>query len=199
MAEITATPVTTAQPAAPLAATPAPVPAQPEQAIPATAPAQSGDDKKFTQAELEAIIKDRLGREREKAAKEAEKAKIDLERKAAEEQGQFKALYEQVKAEVEAAKREVEQVRLDSLRDRVGREFGLPEAIAKRLVGNDEAELKADAATIAAALPKLTAGGTDANRGTASTAKAQSPIYNRYGGKEEFAARLGLNPKFLPD
>lgn len=197
MAEQQVTPQAIAQPAAQPSPQPEAAPVKAEGTHPGTAP-DKGGEKMFSQAEMNAIINDRLARASEKAAKEAEKARTDAERKAAEEQGQFKQLYEQVKAEAEKAKAEAEQVRLESLRDRVGREAGLPEIIAKRLSGATEEELRADAAILAAALPKPVTGGTDAGKGTASS-KAVPSIYSRYGSKEEMGARLGLNPKYLPD
>lgn len=165
---------------------------------PDTAPDKGGEDARFTQAQVDAIVKDRVAREREKTAKAAETARAEAERKAAEEQGKFRELYEQTKAEAEAAKAEAEQARREAMRDRIGRKHGLPEALISRLAGNDEAEIEADAQLLSAALPRQQVAGTDAGRGV-SSAKPATPIYQRYGGKDEFAARLGLNPKFLPD
>ena len=173
-----------------------------EQATqPETAPEPSGEapaGRTFTQAEVEGLIRERLARASEKAAKQAEQAKSEAERKAAEEQGEFKRLYEQAKAEAEQAKAEAERIRLETLRERIGREAGLPDALTKRLIGADETELRADAEALAASLPKPATSGTDAGRGT-SGGKQPPQLYQRYGGKEELAARLGINPQYLPD
>lgn len=69
---------------------------------PAPAPAPNGgtDDKRFTQAELDAIVKDRLERERKKADETAAKTKADAEAAAAKEQGEWKKLAEQHEARV---------------------------------------------------------------------------------------------------
>lgn len=83
--------------------------AEPQQAQPEQQPtAGASDDKRFTQAELEAIVKDRL--ERQKRASEAAKEKAEKEaaEKALKEQGEFKTLAEQRAAEVEALKPKAE-------------------------------------------------------------------------------------------
>jgi hypothetical protein len=53
------------------------------------------DDKKFSQAELDAIVKDRLDRERKQSEAKAQREREAAEAKAAEEQGKFKELAEQ--------------------------------------------------------------------------------------------------------
>lgn len=53
---------------------------------------QTADDKRFTQAELEAIVKDRLAREQRKGQEAADKARQDAEAKALAEQGKYKEL-----------------------------------------------------------------------------------------------------------
>lgn len=57
-------------------------------------------EKTFTQAELEAIVKDRLDRAQRKAAEQADKARQDAEAKALAEQGEFKTLAEQRAARI---------------------------------------------------------------------------------------------------
>jgi hypothetical protein len=68
----------------------------------------AGDDKRFTQAELDAVVKDRL--ERQKRASEAaqEKTRKEAEEKALKEQGEFKTLAESRQAEIEALKPKAE-------------------------------------------------------------------------------------------
>lgn len=66
-------------------------------------PAQAqngGDEKKFSQSELEAILADRLAREQRKTTEAAEKARKVAEEQALKEQGQFKTLAEQHAARV---------------------------------------------------------------------------------------------------
>jgi hypothetical protein len=58
------------------------------------APPPTGDEKRFTQAELEAQIKDRLERERKKTKEDAEKAAADAETKRLQDEQKFKELSE---------------------------------------------------------------------------------------------------------
>ncbi len=91
-----------------------------------------GDEKRFTQAELDAIVKARLEREQGKAAKDREKAEADARARALAEQGEFKTLAEQRAAriaELEPLATETEQLRMatKALLDR--QREGLPEYI----------------------------------------------------------------------
>jgi hypothetical protein len=78
---------------------------QPEP-TPGNDPAKT--DKTFTQAELEAIVKDRLDRAQRKAKEAEEKARKDAEEKTLHEQGEFKTLAEQRAAEIADLKSQVE-------------------------------------------------------------------------------------------
>ena len=107
-------------------------------------------EKTFTQAELDAIIAERLKREREKY-----KDYADL-KKAAEEYQKLKeaqmseteklqaklAEYERMLLEKE---REAAEARLESLKLRVLDEMGLPKAWAARIFGTTEEEIRQDA------------------------------------------------------
>lgn len=83
----------------------------------------SGDDgeKKFTQADVDRIVQDRVNREKVK--------------------------YDEVVAENTALKEKVaehEKTSLDSLKTKIATDLKLPPALASRLAGTTEAELKAD-------------------------------------------------------
>ena len=83
----------------------------------------SGDDgeKKFTQADVDRIVQDRLAREKTK--------------------------YEELEAERDALKDKVaeyEKTSLDSLKTKIATDLKLPSALASRLARTTEAELKAD-------------------------------------------------------
>lgn len=80
-----------------------------ESVTTATEPAKT--EKTFTQAELDAIVKERLERAQRKAAEQAEKARADAEAKTLAEQGEFKALAEQRAAELEKAQRALESAK----------------------------------------------------------------------------------------
>lgn len=67
-----------------------------------------GDEKRFTQADVDAIVKDRLDREKRKTEEAAERARKAAEQKALEEQGNWKQIAEQHQAEVAKLQSEIE-------------------------------------------------------------------------------------------
>ena len=130
-------------------------------------------------------------------AKEAAKEADAAARKAAEEQGKYKELYDAELAKRQALEAEVEGLKLRQLRARIGQEVGLPAPLIERLAGESEEEIRADAEQLLAALPKAPAG-TDANKGI-NSGKQPARRFTDEAAKREFAARLGINPKYLPD
>lgn len=71
-------------------------------------PQNGGDEApKFTQAQLDAIVKDRLERERKKTADDAEKARKDAEAIRLKEQGEFQKLAEQRQTRITELEAEV--------------------------------------------------------------------------------------------
>lgn len=98
----------------------------------------------FTQADLDRIVSERLGRQRAQYADyddlKAKAAKHDEAVEAQKTEAQ-KAIDRAAAAEARAAKAE-----LESLRTAVAAEKGLPATAAKRLQGSNRAELEADAA-----------------------------------------------------
>jgi len=111
----------------------------------------AGDEtgKTFTQAELDRILGERLAREREKyqdydqlkaaseelkKLKEAQMSEIEKAKTAAAE----------VEAKLKAKEAEVEALRVEQLRARLVTEAGLPVALASRVRGTTEDEIKAD-------------------------------------------------------
>jgi len=99
----------------------------------------TGDDgdKKFTQADVDRIVQERLARE--------------------------KAKYEELEAERDALKDKVaeyEKTSLDTLKQKVVSDLKLPPSLAGRLQGTTEAELKADGEKLLKELgPKEPVGG----------------------------------------
>lgn len=132
------------------------------------------EDKTFTQAELDRIVADRV-----KRAKPADYD--DLRRKA----GEFDKLadanksdLEKLTARAEQAERERGEVTARALRLEVAFEKGLTPAQAKRLVGNDKAELEADADEILRDFPALKNDGRprgDVDQGVRSKAAPSNP------------------------
>lgn len=108
-----------------------------------------------TQEELDRIIGDRLKRERETVKKEF-KDYLSPEQ-AAEKYKDFlspedvKKKYEGYLSPEEAAKKDaqIKKYETDSVKTRIAREAGIPEELAERLSGEDEASIKKDAESLA--------------------------------------------------
>lgn len=84
---------------------------------------------------------------------EFETANKTAEENKLKEQSEFKTLYEKEKAAREKAEGEAETLRISALRSKVASEAGLPAALADRLKGTTEDELKADAAELVKTIP----------------------------------------------
>ncbi|MDD5047879.1 MAG: hypothetical protein PHH09_03035 [Methanoregulaceae archaeon] len=82
------------------------------------------DEKKFTQADVDRIVQERVNREKAKFA----------------DYDEIKAENEQLKAKIA----ENEATNLDSLKQKIATDLKLPPSLAGRLLGTNEAELKAD-------------------------------------------------------
>jgi len=149
------------------------------------APAMKLDDKQpdktFTQAELEAIIADRLKREREKY-----KDYSDL-KKAAEEYQKLKEsqMSEQEKLQAKLAEyerkllekeREAAEAKIEGLKLKVLDSMGLPKAWADRIFGTTEEEIKKDAEELKKLLGIQTKVGGGTNPAGATTPKPNQLI-----------------------
>ena len=120
------------------------------------------DNKTFTQAELEAVLADRLRREREKY-----KDYADLKKAAEEyqkikeaqmsEQEKLQAKLAEYERKLQEKEREAEAARLEALKLKVLDEMGLPKAWAARVFGKTEDEIKADAEALKKLLGAQTA------------------------------------------
>ena len=149
----------------------------------------------FTQAQVDAIIKDRLDRAERKAQESAKKAATDAEAKALAEQGKFKELYEKALAEASAAQERAKALELATLKRDIAARIGLPAGLAARLQGDDEAAIEADAKAMLELLPKPAAPNINAASGTGGV----QPGTQLYGGltEQEFASIYGVDPKYL--
>lgn len=168
-----------------------PTTATPEQ----TTPDATGQkaERSFTQAEVEAMIRDRLAGASRKAEEAAKKATEAAERKAAEEQGKFQELYQRTMAELETERQQRRATELTLLKREVGAKFGLPAALVDRLQGDDEDAIAADAKALSAALPKAPAPNINSAAGApvaAKSAMADEMI-------REKAARYGVSPELF--
>lgn len=90
------------------------------------------NEKTFTQEELNAIVEQRLMRERDKF-KDYDTLKTRV--------GELDTL----KARLDAVQNELQTTKLESIKSKVLDEVGLPKEIASRLQGTTEEEMKADA------------------------------------------------------
>ncbi len=141
----------------------------------------SGKDDKPTfdpitsQDDFDRMVKDRIKRAEDKARKDAATAtrkQIEDETAAAsqKEQGKFQELYEAEQKKVVDLQKEIETLKgdaakrdLDAVRAAMAKKYGIPEKMASRLVGDDEAAIEADAKAVAKDLgvePPDTEGGS---------------------------------------
>ncbi len=162
-----------------------------------TQPVAPGEkaERVYKQAEVEAMIRDRLAGANRKAEEAAKKAAADAEAKALKEQGEFKTLFERTQAELEAERSRAKALELASMKRDIAAKVGLPAGLAARLQGDDEATLEADAKQLLDSLPKPSA----PNINAASGSNGAAPADSLYGGmtESEFAAVYGVNPRYL--
>jgi len=126
--------------------------AQPETTE--TPPEPTADDKKFTQAELDAIVKERLDREKKQRDKAAAEAKKKAEEKALAENQEWKKLADEREAELAKIQAELKTANLLELKRAAAAEYELPEALIPRLQGDTKEDIEADAKQLAETLPK---------------------------------------------
>lgn len=111
-------------------------------------------EAKFTQADLDRILGERLAKEKQRTEAAAQKAREEAERKAAEEQGKFQELYQGTLAQLEKLAAEKRALEAAAMRREVAAKVNLPAALIDRLQGETADELEADAKALLAALPK---------------------------------------------
>ena len=90
---------------------------QTTEAQPVAPQPTAGDDKRFTQAELDAIVEKRLARAKEKAEADRVKAEQQATEQALREQGEWQKLADQRAAELSAARAELDAAK-DAASDR---------------------------------------------------------------------------------
>ena len=169
-------------------------PKPPPATSPAPAPAAGNVEElpEWAKALIGDLRKENAGHRT--AKKKVETEAEDAARKAAEEQGKFKDLYEAEVAGRKAAEAEATHLRLEALKTAVASKVGLPAGLASRLQGEDEASMEQDAKLLVASLTRQTVT-NDAAQGTGGTG-SQTPTMTDEEIKE-FAARMGVDPKFV--
>ena len=110
-----------------------------------------------TQEELDAIVKARLSREREKYADydDLKKQLADFEAKETTYQNtinDLKVRETELTSQVESLNGDLTQTKLQTAKQRIAIEYGLPLDLADRLQGDDEDGFKADAERLASYL-----------------------------------------------
>lgn len=105
------------------------------------------EQPKFTQADLDRLVGERLAREKAKTEKAVAEAKADAERKQLEEQNDFKALYEQSQARVAEIEAQAKATELNAKKNALLLDAGystdkLPDLL-EFITGEDEEAVKA--------------------------------------------------------
>ncbi len=150
-------------------------------------------ERTFTQAEVDALIRDRIARASGKADEAARKATEAAERKAAEEQGKFQELYQRTLTELETERTQRRATELTMLKRDIGSKFGLPAALVDRLQGEDEDAITADAKTLSQAIPKAQA----PNINSAATTPVSAKQTMADDVMREKATRYGVSPELF--
>lgn len=151
-------------------------------------------DAKFTQADLDRIIKDRLEQERVKSEKAAAKIKADAETQSLTEQGKYKEIADKLQAELAAAQAEARQASLKVMQRDIASKTNLPLALAERLRGETPEEMEADAKSILAALPKPAAPNINASNGAGG---APAPGQLDDAAKQRIADKYGVDLRYI--
>ena len=166
---------------------PAPQDAQPTGAEPGT---KTEAAKTFTQAELDAIVTERLQRAQRKAEEATKKAAADAEAKHLQQQGEYKTLYEKLQAELEQERQRARTLEITGLRRDVAARKNLPAGLVDRLRGETQEEIEADADLLIANLPKPAA--PNINAGDAGGKAPTLPNGMTEDGIRQQAVRLGV-------
>lgn len=133
-------------------------------ATPTPAPTGGTPDKTFTQAELDAIVKDRLDRQQRAITTQREKERADAEAAKLAEQGEFKKLAEAAEAKARTLEATLAARDYADLQRAVAAEHSLPADLAARLQGATREELVADAKNLAKLVTVPAAGAPPGNR-----------------------------------
>lgn len=129
--------------------------AQPEAtATGTTAPETKQEEPRFTQAQLDQIIKERLAAERRKADEKADQARKAAEIEAAAKNGEWEKLAKQREAELAKLSGDLKARELNDLKRGIAEKIGLPSQLAARLVGETAEDIEADAKALLETLPK---------------------------------------------
>jgi hypothetical protein len=128
---------------------------------------QDGDQPTFSQAQLNAFLGARLREARTKWEEEqrtlAERAQREAADREAKELGEWKTVAEGHEARAKELEAALARKERELLASRIAAKHGLPETLASRLQGDDEASLEADASALAKLLVPPASSGAPAN------------------------------------
>jgi len=117
-------------------------------------PGSAGDEKRFTQAELNAKIAERLEQDKARRKRETDEAEAERERKEAEKRGEWETVNKALADEIVKLKAERDALTTKQMQIRVATDVGLPLQLADRIKGDTEDEMADDAKAILSLMPK---------------------------------------------
>jgi hypothetical protein len=153
---------------------------------------QTEPAKTFTQAELDAIVTDRLQRAQRKAEEATKKATEAAQAQALKEQGEYQKLFEQAQAKLQEVEQRAKALELAGLRRKIADDLKFPVDFLDRVRGETEEEITADMRDFLAKLPKPAAPNINAGNGSG---KGGAGVLSDEE-LEQKAARLGVSLKY---
>jgi hypothetical protein len=121
-------------------------------------------EKRFSQADVDRILKERLERAERKAEEQRAKELEEIERKKLEEQNEFKSLYEKTQTELEQIRKDAEFAKLEATKTNLLVSAGYTgeqlERVRKYVVGTNDEELTTSLEELKQDIPPK-AGGVD--------------------------------------
>lgn len=145
-------------------------------------------EKRFTQEDLERILKERLAQAKRKADEKAEEARKEAERKALEEQGKYKEMYEQLQKDLEVEKQNALATKKQALLVAEGYTKEQAERYVKFIDGTTDEELATAITTLKADIPPTTQYVDPANAGNGGK-KNPDPV-SAYDEAKDLIKRL---------
>jgi hypothetical protein len=110
-------------------------------------------EPKFTQDDIDRIVKERLEREKRKRDEALDKQKEEAERKRLEEEQKYKELYEKLQGDLETQRKEAVKTKKESLLAQAGYSEEQASTLVKLVEGENDDELKASLESVKALFP----------------------------------------------
>lgn len=148
------------------------------------------DDKVFTQAQVDAIISDRLARERKKSEDAQAGAKAEAERQRLEEAEQYKELAESYKADLEALRGDALKAKKESALIKAGYTGEQVTRYLRYLDGETDEDIAASIETLKADIPPKKKTYVDPSVNNGESGKPSHPDASDYG-RELFDRAFG--------